>query len=85
MEFRKSEGQEKANLHFWSGTGLVLAVWQLSPIARCPPQTIHDCNSQTGFADGLGDDRIEARFIEQPHHEKQPDRSFGELAAAGAE
>ena len=48
-------------------------------------QAVHDGHAEAGFRHGFGHDGIDAGLIEFPHDEKQADRRFGKLAAAGAQ
>jgi hypothetical protein len=54
--------------------------------ARCrAAEAVHDGDAEAGFADGFGDDFIDAGFVEGAQDVEEADGGFGEFAAAGAE
>ena len=50
-----------------------------------PPETVHDGNTQTGFANRFCDDGVETGLIEAAQDEEETDGSLGEFAASGAQ
>ena len=55
----------------------------LSRLSDCrgAAEAIHDGDAEAGFTDWLGDDCVQARFVELAHDKKQAYRGFGDVAS----